>query len=86
MTDTRDRRNDYGANDKASRRAIRRNRRLPHRANRHHDHQRLTALAGAPDPAIDEVVEVRLRGRRPKTWRKLPDLPLGEHLERHRRA
>ena len=49
LTYTRDRRNDYGVNDKASRRAIRRKKRLPHRANRHHDHQRLTALAGAPD-------------------------------------
>ncbi|RZU76370.1 hypothetical protein EV384_5018 [Micromonospora kangleipakensis] len=79
-------RNDYGGNDKASRLAIPRNKRFPRRANRHHDHQRLAGLTGAPDPAIDEVVEVRLRGRRPKSWRKLPDLPLGRHVERRRHA
>ena len=39
--------------------------------------RRPVAGPGAPDPLMDEAVEVRLRGRRPKAWRKCPDLPLG---------
>ncbi|MEV2238407.1 hypothetical protein [Micromonospora sp. NPDC049891] len=73
----RDCRYNYGESNKGSRRSIRRNKRFPHRANRHHDHLTLAALTGAPDPLMDEAVEVRLRGRRPKAWRKWPDLPLG---------
>lgn len=73
----RDCRYTYGENNKGSRRSIRRNKRFPHRANRHRDHLTLAALTGTPDPLLDEAAEVRLRGRRPKSWRKWPDLPLG---------
>ncbi|MCM0676321.1 hypothetical protein NCC78_16735 [Micromonospora phytophila] len=73
----RDCRYNYGESNKGSRRGIRRNKRFPHRANRHHDHLTLAALAGTPDLLVDEAAEVRLRGRRPKSWRKWPDLPLG---------
>ncbi|MBY8874251.1 hypothetical protein K7640_20690 [Micromonospora sp. PLK6-60] len=80
----RDRRNSYGANDKSSRRGIRRNKRFPHRANRHQERLDLTTLTGAPDPLTVEAVEDRLRGRRPKSWRKVPDQPLGVVLAARR--
>lgn len=73
----RDCRYNYGESNKGSRRSIRCNKRFPHRANRHHVHLTLLALTGTPDPLVDEAAEVRLRGRRPKSWRKWPDLPLG---------
>jgi hypothetical protein len=80
----RDCRNVYGENDKSSRMSIRRNKRFPHRANRRHDRQTLTACVGAPDPNVDEAVEVRVRGRRRASWRKWPDLPLGIVLKSRR--
>lgn len=82
----RDCRYNYGESNKGSRRSIRRNKRFPHRANRHHDHQSLAALSGAPDVPVEEAVEVRLRGRRPKCWRKWPDLPLRLHLDGRRQG
>ncbi|WP_459803051.1 hypothetical protein [Herbidospora sp. RD11066] len=48
-----DRRNNYGE--------------IPHRANRHHDHQLLEGALGT---------------ERPKRWRKCPDAPLGEIVPR----
>jgi hypothetical protein len=42
-----DRRNDYGENDKSSRKNIRRNKRTPNRADRHRDHQVLSQAVGA---------------------------------------
>ncbi|WP_062429924.1 hypothetical protein [Herbidospora daliensis] len=59
----KDRRNDYGENDKSSR-----NKRYPHRTNRHCDRQILVAEPG------------RLYLKRPKSWRKCADIPLGEYL------
>jgi hypothetical protein len=73
----RDCRNVYGENDKSSRTSIRRNKRFPYRANRRHHRQTLTVSVGAPDPDVDEAVEVWLCGRRRASWRKWPDLPLG---------
>ncbi|NUW43353.1 hypothetical protein [Nonomuraea rhodomycinica] len=77
----KDHRNIYGENDKSSRKNIRRNKRMPHRANRHRDHQLLEAARGAADEQSSGAVEVRLYVRRPKRWRKLRDAPLGEILQ-----
>ncbi|MFI9559747.1 hypothetical protein [Nonomuraea endophytica] len=74
----KDRRNSYGENDKSSRKSIRRNKRIPHRANRHLAHQILEAAIGAVDEVVEEQVEQRVGRRRPKQWRKAPDIPLGE--------
>jgi hypothetical protein len=79
----KDRRNLYGENDKSSRKAIPLRKRLVNRANRHQVQQALAGAVGAPDP---EAVQVRAQGKRPKRWRKWPDVPLAEvvahHLER----
>ncbi|GAA3132927.1 hypothetical protein [Streptosporangium carneum] len=77
----KDRRNDYGENDKSSRKSIRRNKRTPHRADRHRDHQILEAARGAADERSSGAVEERLYARRPKRWRKFRDAPLGEVLQ-----
>jgi hypothetical protein len=76
----KDRRNDYGENDKSSRKSIRRNKRTPNRADRHREHQ---VLAGATGVRIDEVAEraeAKLLARKPmwmtKRWRKYRDAPL----------
>ncbi|MEV4838575.1 hypothetical protein AB0K05_29010 [Nonomuraea sp. NPDC049486] len=78
---TKDRRNDYGENDKSSRKSIRRSKRMPHRANRHRDHQILGAARAAADEQSSGVVEERLYVRRPKRWKKVRDAPLGEILQ-----
>jgi len=82
---TRDRRNAYGENDKASRKAIPLRKRLANKANRHSEQQTLAEANGAVDMEAAERAETRLRGRRPKIWKKRPDRPLGEHIEFQRR-
>ncbi|MFC3499979.1 hypothetical protein ACFOOK_03205 [Micromonospora krabiensis] len=76
-----DRRNNYGENDKASRKSIRRNKRYPNRSNRHHDRQVLDAAAGSMNEHVAEAVEQTLYVKRRRRWRKWPDIPLGVHVE-----
>ena len=79
----RDRRNDYGENDKSSRKNIRRNKRTPNRADRHRERQ---VLAGATGSAVDakaaELAELKLLAKKSmwmtKKWRKWRDAPLAE--------
>ena len=75
----RDRRNAYGANDKASRKSIPLRKRLVNRANRHLD-KILLGPAVHAEADSTELAEAALRGRRPQMWRKSPDRPLGEHV------
>ncbi len=79
----KDRRNDYGENDKSSRKNIRRNKRIPNRADRHREHQVLSTATGPV--VVTEVVEqaeVRLLAKKSmwmtKRWRKWRDAPLAE--------
>jgi hypothetical protein len=81
----KDRRNAYGENDKAARKAIPRRKRGVNKANRHAEQQLLKAAQGRVSAVDAEDAEERLRGRRPKRWRKVPDMPLGQLLERRRR-
>ncbi len=75
----RDRRNNYGENDKSSRRNIRRSKQLDHRSNRHHEHRILgQASGGIPDAELADRAETTLLGRRPRIpFRKFSDAPLG---------
>ncbi|MEU7900503.1 hypothetical protein AB0B45_47685 [Nonomuraea sp. NPDC049152] len=86
---TKDRRNDYGENDKSSRKAIRRNKSAPHRANRRQVSQTLDAITGVVDEGAEESTVRRLESRRPKTWKKWRDATLGaivtERLQRRAR-
>lgn len=80
----KDRRNTYGENDKASRRAIPLAKARVNRANRQAD-RRLLALATGSTTADDrERTESKVAGRRRKVWRKQPDQPLGVVLARRR--
>ncbi|HEX9030818.1 MAG TPA: hypothetical protein VF834_03170, partial [Streptosporangiaceae bacterium] len=67
--------------DKSSRKNIPLRKRLANKANRHAAQQRLGEAAGLVDSERAERTEERLRGSRPKVWRKVPDLPLGEVLD-----
>jgi len=69
----KDRRNTYGENDKASRKAIRRNKRSVNRANRHHDRQVLSRSTRPRDADVEARVDAGLHSRMPKTWRKSAD-------------
>ncbi|MFD9534732.1 hypothetical protein [Streptomyces sp. NPDC060010] len=77
----KDHRNNYGENDKSSRKNIRRNKRFPNSANRRHAQTALTALLGSPDDIRADAVEERMNGRRPKRWQKFPDAPLGATVD-----
>ena len=84
----RDRRNDYGEHDKGSRKSIRRNKRLPNRADRHRRHRVLATATGVT--IVDEVieqVETKLLAKKSmwmtKRWRKYRDAPLADIVEDH---
>jgi hypothetical protein len=81
----RDRRNDYGENDKSSRKNIRRNKRIPNRADRHRERQVLAMAAGSITPELAESAEVKLLAKKSmwmtKRWRKWRDASLAEVVE-----
>jgi hypothetical protein len=78
---SKDRRNDYGENDKSSRKNIARNKRNRHRSERHHDQQGLSAALGPVDDVAEEKLDERLtRTRRGSRWRKFPDTQLGLYV------
>lgn len=79
-----DGRNTYGENAKSSRKNIPLRKRLVNKANRHADRQLLSEATGAPDLDTAEAAEQRAQGRRPRTWRKVPDQRLGAYLARRR--
>ncbi len=71
----RDRRNGYGENSKSSRKNIRLRKQGVNQANRHAHKQLLSVIdpeTGEPHPCRGVVM------RRPKTWRKMADIPLGD--------
>ncbi|MGW6062973.1 hypothetical protein [Streptomyces sp. NPDC055189] len=78
----KDRRNAYGENDKSSRKSIRRNKRASNSANRRLEHLALTQGGRSRDTADADAgadaIEQRLARRRPKSWKKFPDAPLGQ--------
>jgi hypothetical protein len=79
----KDRRNNYGENDKASRKAIPRNKAKGHRANRRRAARTLDRFemldldeAALAENAITSDLD------RLKRWKKSPDQPLGDHIKR----
>lgn len=80
----RDCRYAYGNNSKAARKAVPRRKRWVNKANRHAGQELLAEGRGLVDADRAEDIEDRLRGTRPKRWRKKPDIPLGRLLERRR--
>ena len=80
----RDCRYAYGNSSKAARKAVPRRKRMVNKVNRHADQQLLAEARGPVDACRAEEVEARLQGRRPKIWRKIPDMPLGRVLDLRR--
>lgn len=75
----RDRRNAYSENSKSSRKNIRLRKRGVNQANRHAYKQLLGVIdpeSGEPQPNSGVVV------RRPQTWRKVADIPLGDMVKK----
>ncbi|RKS08875.1 hypothetical protein DFP74_4599 [Nocardiopsis sp. Huas11] len=72
----KDRRNEYGENDKSTRKNIRLSRRYVARANRRKASEALATTRGPADPDQAEQAQERFERRRPKRWDKWPDEPL----------
>lgn len=78
----RDRRNTYGENNKAARRLIPLAKALDIRAERRTQDQRLARAlqSQAQAPEQLDAIENEVRATQTRTWRKVPDSPLGEVL------
>ena len=76
----KDRRNTYGENSKASRKAIPRHKKAQRRASRRIGKQILSARS-QPDIELDEAIKGRLASHQTWVWKKIPDTPLVEVLE-----
>jgi hypothetical protein len=78
----KDRCNDYGENDKSSRKSIRRNKRTPNRADRHRERQVLGAATAPITAEAAEQAETKLQAKKSmwltKRWRKWRDAPLAD--------
>jgi hypothetical protein len=78
----KDRRNTYGENSKSSRTGIPLQKAKAHRSDRHRQDLLLQNL---PDPKNEDALvalENSVKGQAPSPWRKHPDTPLGEVLDR----
>jgi hypothetical protein len=79
----RDRRNDYGENDKSSRKNIPRGKRRASRTSRRRENQILGQAAGpASNAELVERTETRVVGQKRAVFRKYEDAPLGEIVAR----
>ncbi|MEV0065723.1 MULTISPECIES: hypothetical protein [unclassified Amycolatopsis] len=76
----KDRRNNYGENDKSSRKNIPRNKREPNSANRRHDRLVTQSATGPVDLDAAEQADERLGVKKSKRWRKYRDAPLADHI------
>lgn len=83
----KDRRNLYGENDKASRKAIPLRKAMAWREERRAARSALGQAIAAPEEAAD-VIESDLRKdiERARRWKKAPDAPLGEAIARQARS
>ena len=77
---TKDRRNTYGENSKASRKNIPLSKALAIRAERHSQDKILLATLNASDDEQLALVENQVRSTKPRQWLKSADTPLGEVL------
>ncbi len=77
----RDRRNRYGQNAKASRKAIPLRKAKTKRANRKSANQILSAAPKTVDFLADDAPENKIAGIRKKRWQKAPDVPLQDAIQ-----
>ncbi|TQL96247.1 hypothetical protein FB559_1771 [Actinoallomurus bryophytorum] len=78
----KDRRGSCGFSFKPARSWVPARKRQPNRANRRRANQDLRAATGRRDAEAAYAAEERLMSRRPKSWAKLPEMPLGKSVER----
>jgi len=78
----KDRRNVYGESDKGSRIAIRQNKTFPTRAYRKAVNDILKDTIGEIDLEKAELIDVKAKQIKRRKWKKYPDAPLGEVVER----
>lgn len=76
-----DRRNDYGENDKGSRKSVRRHKRFPNRAYRRKLNQNLQKVAGEIDAEQVEEIEGKIKGLKRRIWKKCADITLEEFVK-----
>ncbi|QRN82007.1 MAG: hypothetical protein JK586_04645 [Nocardiopsis sp. BM-2018] len=79
----KDRRNNYGENDKSSRKNIGRNKRRQVRVPRRRATEALATLRGVTDPDSCARAQERVEGRRPTerhVWSKWPDAALAQDV------
>ncbi|GAB3255168.1 hypothetical protein [Chitinimonas naiadis] len=82
----KDRRNTYGENSKSSRKNIPLSKALSLRAERHAQATLLVEVLRLANSADADLIENQLRATPPRAWRKWPDQPLGEVLQRKVRS
>ena len=78
----KDRRNAYGENSKSSRKSIPLSKALDIRSERHTQEALLAKAARVATEEEMDAVENSVRSTKPRQWKKLPDQPLGEILDR----
>ena len=78
----KDRRNVYGENDKTSRVAIRWNKTFPTRAYRKALNDILQETIGEIDLEKAEIIDSKTKEIKRRKWKKYPDAPLSEYLQR----
>ena len=78
----KDRRNTFGENSKASRKAIPLRKAHGIRAERHSQDMRLAQSLGTVGIDALEAVENDVRATPPRVWKKYPDKPLGTFVAR----
>lgn len=77
----KDRRDDYGENNKSSRKNLPRSKAFARRANRARESLALRSATGAPDEARAEAAELRILRSRRRVKRKAAHVPLAEYVE-----
>ncbi len=78
----KDRRNVYGESDKGSLIAIRRNKIFPTRAYRKAVNDILQETVGEIDLEKAELIDCKAKEVKRRQWKKFPDAPLGEYIQR----
>ena len=81
----KDRRNVYGESPHGARKSIPLRKRLRNRANRRQQEQQLAVANVAIDDETAEQIEARLSHKAPKGWKKIPDAPLEQVIEKKQR-
>jgi predicted RNase H-like HicB family nuclease len=77
----KDRRNSYGENDKASRKSITLRKAKQNRAFRKTTNQILERVVSETDVEKLEILENEMRCVKKGSWKKYPDIPLGDYVE-----